>query len=254
MRKSLPVARLPPDQSQVHGLKRQMWKCCDEKRLLKAKTAKMRTDIDKKDSKIQRIFTQTREQQELQTATPSTIRELKKSVRSLQREKAAKLKELENAENSSALWTAKELEIDILTLYQDQIRLQEILKDLQREAKEATANLEEAKRIMDGASFLRAEMCEVRDEMPIIQNKVDSYTYGRSKTKNTNALLQVQENPQSLDEVQSAIKKEIEELTELINQETVTARRTEEMSRVVVSELNEHLDDAVMRLSQILSC
>lgn len=230
-----------------------MWICNDEKRLLKAKTAKMRTDIDKKDSKIQKIFTQTREQQQLQTATPSTIRELKKSLRKLQREKNAKLKELQAAENSSELWTAKELEIDVLTLYQDQVRLQEILKELQQEEREATANLEEAKRILEASSFLKAETCEIRDEIPIAQNKLDSYTYGSSKTKNTNALLRVQEDPSSLEEVQAEIKKEIEDLTEFIKQETVAARRAEEASRTVVSDLNEHLDNAIFRLSQILS-
>lgn len=213
----------------------------------------MRTDIDKKDSKIQKIFTQTREQQQLQTATPSTIRELKKSIRKLQREKAAKLRELEAAENSSELWRSKELEIDVLAVYQDQLRLQDILKELQQEERKVSADLEQAKRILEESAFLRAETCEIRDEIPIAQDKLDSYTYGSSKTKNTNALLRVQEDPNSLEEVQESIKKEIDGLMEFLNQETVAARKAEETGREVVSELNGHLDDAILRLSQILS-
>lgn len=248
----LPQPKQPIDPKKIEEIKKQTRQCENERIILRTKISRMRGLIAKRDQAIKKVFTQTKDQQRIQTASPSAIIQFKRNIESLEKAKAARKIELAQILQSDSTWFAKELEIDVVMLYQEQERMKELNKTAKNSAQEGLESLQETFNALDLMAEQEIEISEMKKDIIDLKGKLDVYSHGEVKSKTQKCLLDIEANPSLIPQKNNELKREIEDLMNKYDAESVSLKSIEEKTSTKINELQKYIDDAMQQLTQAI--
>lgn len=223
----------------VNDLKNNKMKIENQKRQLRSKTVRLRKLIADREVSIKRVLSETKENQKIQTASSTTIGQLKRTAELLVHTRDTQLKNLSNIQYGDQGLRTSELEVEIRTLFQEQIRLEELYDSKAYAHNEARENLEYARNFLGYVPEVRVHIGTVTSECKEYLKKLESYHRRQCKvTPTMNS---------------SSLKQEIRDLIERIEVEKMSAKQYQESFLKSSIELDKVIQEASQLIEEKLT-
>ncbi|EAY11056.1 hypothetical protein TVAG_044800 [Trichomonas vaginalis G3] len=224
---------------QVTQLKQEITQMQAEKVSLKSKIVRMRQIINKHGVMINNVLSEGKERQKLQTATPSAIQHLSKTIEQFKNTKIARAKVLNDLKKSDQYWKSVEIEGEIISLYQEQVRLENEVNNNCIQLTQAKTRVASVFDFIGSANEMNENIDECKSAITSLNKKLASYR--RVKQKNPNPL------------PESQIRKNISNLKMKIAVEEVSTKKTEENADQAIRDLDQIIDDMIARIRDAIS-
>ena len=108
----------------IDGLKKEKIEFQNEKIKLRSRIVRMRNAYSKREQQISAVLNESRENMRLQTASSSTLQNLKRTIETLTNTLASRKETLHQFKKNDTYWRCREIEIEVRSLYQEQTRLE----------------------------------------------------------------------------------------------------------------------------------
>ena len=222
----------------VNDLKKEKTQYENEKVKLRSKIVRMRQLCAKRKQTISNVLKESRDKQIIQTASTSTLQNLKKSVDSLKNARNQNLKDLENIKKSDSFWRASELEVEIRSLFQEQTRLQEEVRKLVVSMRENRENLDYMYNVIASVPDVQDDIESCNEKIVELNNKLLTYRKGKQK-----------EERQKLNRCSSEdLKKQINDLDMKISIEKLSTKKCDESCNTAIDELDEIIQAMILQI------
>ena len=219
-------------------------------RILKTKINLANNKIDSRSQMITKVFSQSKDQQKLSTASDSQIRNLKVTLQNLQNTKSVVENKYYDITSSDQYFHAGELQGEILILFQEYQRL---IKDTQSEREKKQQLNEKLSALQFRIKNSREQFESAPDVIKDIKasrSKYETYRKGKQKATETDLICRVNDNisiydseKKNLDEIIEDYQKQIDQINEENEKRT---KETEE----AVNELDQIIEDAKKRIKE----
>ena len=222
----------------VDTLKKEKTQFINEKVKLRSKIVRMRELCSRRDQSIKKVLKESKDKQIIQTASNSTIQNLKKSIESLQNTKNVYINDLLAIQKKDSYWRASELESEIRTLYQEQIRLEEEVRMLCVESNTNREKLDYMYDVISSISDLQNKIEEKNEAIIELNKKLKTYRKGKQKNeRNSIKNLSTEE-----------IRKEIKDLDMQVSIEQLATKKSEDNCQIALNELDQIIQQMIEQI------
>ena len=229
--------RLYVTQKMIDDLKRETSDLQSEKVKLRSKIVRMRQLSAKREQSISRVLKQSKEKQIIQTASVSTLQNLKKTLDMLVHSKENDIEQLRALKLNDSYWRSSELEVEIRSLFQEQKRLEEEHRLLALQSNDIREKLDYMYDVIGSITALQSEIEEANQKIIELNEKLQSYRhYQQRETKRTST--------HSLDE----LTKQINNMGMKISIEELATKKSDQNCETAIQELDKIIKDLAQRI------
>ncbi|OHT07366.1 hypothetical protein TRFO_24451 [Tritrichomonas foetus] len=223
-----------------------------DRKLLRAKIQRMKKTIQNRNTSIKKVLAQPQNEQSIQTASQSTIQQLREEKVSLENALEISQQELEELRKSDKLAMSDELKIEIPLFFQEKKRLDDQLansKDIEN------VLAQELNRLQNQVSSINSnEMAvdEIQVDIDSLTEKLLAYRKSEMKLIAAKDLHKLHKNPASYDEVKSKLQKEIKDVKKEIEQSNQDIAEIQESEDQNMEYLNEIIQRQIQTIKKCL--
>lgn len=193
MRNSLPSIPLSQRNSiseeLLSKLKMESQEASRKIRVIKAKTAKLRQTLSERDVAINKAMLLPKSQQKLSTASKSKIKNLKAALEKIKNTRNDRQRELTRLLTSDAYWKAEELKSEIITLYNEQMRLIDEVRNSQEEAEQLKQRNNVIEAEISSSKYVQEDILQIQKDIVNQKDIFKTYSINKSKQSANDILL-----------------------------------------------------------------
>ncbi|EAY10931.1 hypothetical protein TVAG_260170 [Trichomonas vaginalis G3] len=251
LRRSMP-ARIPITNETINFLKADTIQNNKKIKILKTKIEKINEKSLVRDNAIKNVFTQTKNDQKISTASPSTNENLKKQIETLKNTIDFRKKYLNELVTSDRYWKVGELESEIITLYQESVRTEQDCQTLHQKQNDYNSRINQIKQTLRIASAKYQEIPDIEDDISELQAKNQAYMRGNRKASATDILGRANSDINVCNDLIGKLKQQVQDLQKEIDTVGEDHQKIADESKEAVETLDNLIRDTIEKIQNAL--
>ena len=239
-------------QDDVIELKVKIHQMESEKKLLRAKIQRMKKIIQNRNNSIKKVLGQPQNKQSIQTATPSTLHQLKEEKASLKNALIRSQQELNEIKNSDKLALSDELKIEIRLFFEEKKRLDDQLASSKETENVLSQELNRLNSQIANISMNEKIVDKMQLEIDELTEKYFAYRKSEVRLSAAKDLHKLQRNPEAYDEIKEKLEKEINKTQEEIEKSNKELNYIQENEAKNLDYLNDVIQNQVDIIKECL--
>ena len=234
---------------EVRDIKLKIQQMEQEKRQLKSRTTRMKQTLSDRNKAIDNVFKeQVTEKQKIQTASESTLAQLKESVASLENTLKSRQDELRRLTQTDRLAISDELKEEVKIMYLEHQRLLKQNKAVKEGEGIVTAELNRVKNEVSEKRLNQQGISNLQKDLADIVDKMVSYKRSEIKIESEELAKYLAKNPKHAEAKEKELNTELENLQKEIDSLHTEISEAEDKEEEMINDLQTVIDQQSDRI------
>lgn len=247
LRRSMP-ARIPITNETINYLKADTIQNNKKIKILKTKIEKINEKALVRDNAIKNVFTQTKKDQKISTASASANENLRVTIKTLQNTKEFRQQHLNELLTSDRYWKAGELESEIVTLYSESVRTEQDCQNLHNKHDILDYRISQLKQALKISVAKNNEIPDIETDISELKHKNQAYMRGNRKASATDILARSSDDINVCNEMITKVKQQVSDLEKELETVTEEHQKIADESKESIEALDQLIDEALQKI------